>query len=131
MRENQGIEDSGRSGAGGIAVLLQAHGKTLVDFGIAFKEREQGTARDFSDTRPSNGGDSDGSTITQQIEATREVVAALTIGDDAFIAFSMACTRGCATRHFDKAFQHNMHRFAYRPARSIFAKEAFVAVVLP
>src|SRR5579875_26150 len=111
-------------------VFAQPQAETLVNLWVALEERHESSARKFRYSGAIDGSDGHGASIAQQIQAAGEVVAALAVRDDAFIAFIVAHAFGGAASDLDKAFENQMKRLAHRtPALIVFCEEALAALI--
>src|SRR5579885_173669 len=112
-------------------ILLEPHLVALGNLWIASEQGEQCLARHLGHNDAGNGAHRDRAAIAQQVEAAREVVAALSIGDDALAAFRAPRAAGRAARYFDKPFQQDMQRLPRRSAAHILAEKLLIAIIAP
>src|SRR6266478_591646 len=123
------VEEACLRGSSGIAILLQPHGKALVDLGIACEEVQENRARNLCDPGTGNGGDGHWPPITEQVKSTGKVVASLPVGNDALVRLITSCACGGAACHLHESFQQNVHGFTCWPACTVLAEEALISVI--
>ena len=110
-------------------VFLDAHRKTLVDFRVARQDGLHVLAGNFRDMHTVDRGNAHCSSIAKHIESTGEVVAALSIGDNALIALVLSRSRLCPASYFHKSLQNHMHRLTSRLPALTFCEEQCIPVI--
>src|SRR5947209_13940168 len=109
-----------------MAVLLQTLVETLHSLRIACEQLHERGLRDLGHAHACDCRDGDGAAVTEHIQPTREIIAALTVSNDVIVV----ATSGDAAHYLDKAFQDDVQVFTHGPVAIFLAEEAFAALVV-